>query len=79
VGVGFIPQNAWVHFEKNENLVEVIQASKVVYAKLLKVAWGIWNMTLESKKCNQIKEMDAISKYHNFEIIHRRYVFIFKF
>jgi hypothetical protein len=23
-GVGFIPLNAWVHFEKHENLVEII-------------------------------------------------------
>jgi hypothetical protein len=23
-GVGFIPQNAWTHFEKDENLIEII-------------------------------------------------------
>jgi hypothetical protein len=39
-GVGFIPQSAWAHFEKDENLVEAIQASKLAYAKPLKVAWG---------------------------------------
>jgi hypothetical protein len=37
--VGFIPQSAWVHLEKDENLVETIQTSKVTYAKPLKVAW----------------------------------------
>jgi hypothetical protein len=40
-GVGFIPHSAWVHLEKDENLVETIQASKVTYAKPLKVAWGV--------------------------------------
>jgi hypothetical protein len=39
-GVGFIPQSAWVCLEKDENLVEVIQANKVAYAKPLKVAWA---------------------------------------
>jgi hypothetical protein len=36
-GVGFIPQSAWVHFGKEENLVEAFWASRVVYAKPLKV------------------------------------------
>ncbi len=39
-GVGFILQNAWAHFEKDENLVEAIRASKLAYTKPLKVAWG---------------------------------------
>jgi hypothetical protein len=38
VGVGFIPQNAWAHLEKDDNLVEAIWASRIAYAKLLKVA-----------------------------------------
>jgi hypothetical protein len=37
-GVGFIPKSAWVHLEKDENLVEKIQANKVAYAKPLKIA-----------------------------------------
>jgi hypothetical protein len=49
-GVGFIPQSAWAQFEKDENLVEAIWASRVAYAKPLKVAWGVWNWTLESNK-----------------------------
>jgi hypothetical protein len=69
VGVGFIPQSAWVHFEKDDNLVEPIQASRIAHAKLLKIAWGIWNWTLESNKCNQTKEMDAISKYPSIMIL----------
>jgi hypothetical protein len=64
-GVGFIPQSAWAHFEKDENLFEIIWASKVVYAKPLKVARGARNWTLESNKRNQAKEMDVVSKYHN--------------
>ncbi len=51
-GLGFIPQSAWVHLEKDENLVETIQASKVAYVKLLKVAWGAQHWTLKSNKCN---------------------------
>jgi hypothetical protein len=51
-GVGFIPQSAWAHFEKDKNLVETIWASKVVYAKPLKITWGVRNWTLESNKCN---------------------------
>jgi hypothetical protein len=38
--VGFIPQSAWARLEKDENLVETIRASKIAYAKPLKVAWG---------------------------------------
>jgi hypothetical protein len=76
-GVGFIPQSAWAHLEKDKNLVETIRASRVVYAKPLKLAWGAQNWTLESNKCNRIKEMDAISNYHNFEIIHGWYISIF--
>jgi hypothetical protein len=56
-------------FEKDENLVETIRASRVAYAKPLKLAWGAQNWTLESNKHNQVKEMDVISKYHNSEII----------
>jgi hypothetical protein len=78
-GVGFIPQSAWVHLEKDKNLIEIIWASKVVYAKHLKVAWGAQNWTLEPNKQNRVKKMDAISKYHNFEIIHGRYISILFF
>jgi hypothetical protein len=39
--VVFIPQSAWAHLEKDENLVEVVQASRLTYAKPLKVAWGV--------------------------------------
>ncbi len=42
-GMGFIPQSAWVHLEKDKNLIETIQTSKVTYAKRLKVAWGASN------------------------------------
>jgi len=75
-GVGFIPQSAWVRFKKDENLVETIWASRIVYANPLKVAWGAWDWTLESNKHHQVKEMDAISQYHNFEFIHGRYISI---
>jgi len=75
-GVGFIPQSAWVRFEKDENLVEIIRASRVAYANPLKVAWGARDWTLESNKHNQVKEMDAISKYHNSEFIHGWYISI---
>jgi len=39
--VGFIPQNAWACFEKDENLVDKIHTNKITYAKLLKVTWGV--------------------------------------
>jgi len=74
-GVG-VPQSAWMCFEKDGNLVEAIQASIVAYAKPLKVAWGVRHWTLESNKCNQTKEMDVISKYHDSKIIHGRYISI---
>jgi hypothetical protein len=77
-GVGFIPQSAWAHLEKDENLVETIWASRDAYAKPLKLAWGVRNWTLESNKRNRIKEMDAISKYHDSKIIHGRYISILK-
>jgi hypothetical protein len=72
----FIPQSAWACLEKDENLVETIWASRVAYVKPLKVAWGARNWTLESNKCNRVKKMDAICKYHDFEIIHGRYISI---
>jgi hypothetical protein len=78
MGVGFIPQSAWARLEKDKNLVETIRASKVAYAKPLKLAWGAQNWTLESNKRNRVKKMDAISKYLDFEIIHGRYISIFK-
>jgi hypothetical protein len=65
MGVGFIPQNAWALLEKDGKLVETIWASRVAYAKPLKLAWGVQNWTFESNKRNRVKEMDAISKYHN--------------
>jgi len=40
-GVAFIPQSAWAHLEKDENLVEAIQASRLAYGKPLKIAWGV--------------------------------------
>jgi len=55
-GVGFIPQSAWAHFGKEENLVEAFWASIVVYAKPLKVAWGIQYWTLESNKATKPKK-----------------------
>jgi hypothetical protein len=75
-GVGFIPQSAWARLEKDDNLVETIWASRIAHAKPLKLAWGAQNWTLKSNKRNQVKEMDAISKYHDFEIIHGRYISI---
>jgi hypothetical protein len=51
-GVGLTPQSAHAYLEKNENLVEIIRANKVAYAKPLKVAWGVQNWTLEFKKHN---------------------------
>jgi hypothetical protein len=38
--MGFITQSAWARPEKDENLVEIIQVSKIGYAKPLKVARG---------------------------------------
>jgi hypothetical protein len=78
-GVGFIPQSAWARLVKDKNLVETIQASRIAYAKLLKLAWGAQNWTLESNKQNRVKEMDVISEYHDSEIIHGRYISIFFF
>jgi hypothetical protein len=43
MGMGFILQNALARLEKHENLVEIIWASKIAYAKPLKVAWGVQN------------------------------------
>jgi hypothetical protein len=75
-GVGFIPQSAWTRLEKDENLVETIWASRIVYAKPLKLTWRIQNWTIKSTKRNRVKEMDALSKYHDSEVIHGRYISI---
>jgi len=76
-GMGFIPQRSWACLENDKNLVEIIWASIVVYAKPLKVTWGVHNWTLKSNKHNWSKEMDAIFEYHNFEIIHGWYISIY--
>jgi hypothetical protein len=76
-GMGFIPQSAWACLERDANIVETIWASRDAYAKLLKVAWGAQNWTLESNKCNQAQKIDAISKYHDSKIIHGQYISIF--
>ncbi len=65
-----------MRLQKDENLVETIRARRVANAKPLKVAWGVQNWTLKSNKCNPIKKMDAISKYHNSKIIHGWYISI---
>jgi hypothetical protein len=57
-----------MRLEKDENLVETIRTNIITYAKPLKVAWSVRNLTLESNKHNQAKEMDAISKYHDSKI-----------
>jgi hypothetical protein len=75
--VGFIPQSAWARLEKDKNLVETIWTSIITYAKPLKIAWGVRNWTLEFNKCNRVKEMDVISKYHDSKIIHGWYISIF--
>ncbi len=75
-GVGFVPQSAWAHLEKDKNLVEIIRASRITYAKPLKVAWGAQNWTLESNKRNWAKQIVVISKYHNSKILHGRYISI---
>jgi hypothetical protein len=51
-GVGFIPQSAWVHIENDEIFVETIRANKIIYAKPLKVTWGVQHWTLKSNKHN---------------------------
>jgi hypothetical protein len=73
-GVGFIPQSAWAHLEKDENLVEAIRANRLAYVKPLKVALGAWHWTLESNKRNLAKEINVISKYHDSKIIHGWYI-----
>jgi hypothetical protein len=49
----------------------------------LKVAWGTWHWTLESNKCNQFKEMDAISQVSQFPnyswAIYFIYIYIYIF
>jgi hypothetical protein len=52
MGVGFIPQSAWVHLEKDENLVETIQASKVAYAN-----------AIESKKWTQYPSITTLKSF----------------
>jgi hypothetical protein len=42
-GVGVVPQNAWTQLEKGDNLIQVIQTSKMSYAKAFKIAWDAWN------------------------------------
>jgi hypothetical protein len=42
-GVGFISQNAWTQLGKDDNLVEVIQTSKMSYAKAFKITCDVWN------------------------------------
>jgi hypothetical protein len=76
-GVRFIPESAWVCLESDGKIVETIRAKRDAYTKPLKVARGVQNWTLESNKCNQAKEMDVISKYHDSKIFHGWCISIF--
>jgi hypothetical protein len=75
-GVGFIPQSAWVQLERTRTLLRQFRQAKLLIQSLWKLLGALWNQTLESNKRKWVKEMDAISKYHDFEIIHGWYISI---
>jgi hypothetical protein len=56
--------------KKDGDLVGIIRVSKVGYAKPFKVAWEIWNLSLEFNKEKWGEKMHAICKYHELEMIY---------
>lgn len=59
-GVGFIPCNAFSRTEKDDDLDETIQMSKVGYAKPFKLTWDAHNYNFKSPKSNWKKKMQAM-------------------
>jgi len=56
--------------KKDENLVGVIRASKVSYAKGLKNVWESWNWMKPSSQKECKKEIILLVNYHELEMIH---------
>jgi hypothetical protein len=68
-GGGVHSTNGWAQLEKDDNLDEAIRTSIVAYVKPLKVAWGVWNQTLKSNKCNGTKKKGCnikVSRFKNY-------------
>jgi hypothetical protein len=68
--VGFILCNAFLQIEKDDDFVETILVSKFGYTKFLKLTWDAfdWNSKFTNNK--KEKEMQAVCKYHELEMIH---------
>jgi hypothetical protein len=69
-GVGSIPLNMHVKVEHNEDLVIVIWATQVKYAKASKNAWMEQDWKPTYNKTIQHKEISFLTQYHELEMIH---------
>jgi len=69
-GVASTPPHVMTKFKKDENLVGVIRASKVSYAKGPKNVWESWNWTRPSSQKERKKEIIFLVNYHELEMIH---------
>ncbi len=54
-GVGSVPQDATSWMEKDEDLQEMIQSTRRVYAWRMKMAWDVKNWDQKSNKTSQTK------------------------
>jgi hypothetical protein len=56
--------------KRDEDLVSLIQASKISYVKGLKNVWDSWNWMGSSSKKEHKKEINLLVNYHESEMIH---------
>jgi hypothetical protein len=68
--VGFISCNAFSQIEKDDDIVETILVNKVGYTKFLKPTWDAYNWNSKFTNIKKEKEMQAMCKYHELEMIH---------
>jgi hypothetical protein len=66
---GFILCNSFSQIEKDDDLVETILVSEVAYTSFFKLTWDAWNWNSKFTNSKEKKEMQAMCKYHELEMI----------
>ncbi len=69
-GVGKVPRDATSRIEKDEDLQKMIQSTRCVYARRLKMTWDVKNWDRESSKASQTKQLTDVLDFHLSIMIH---------
>ncbi len=68
--VGSMLRDATSRMEKDEDLYEMIQSTRCVYARQLKMAWDVKNQDQMSSKTNQKEQLIDVLDFHESKVIH---------